>query len=107
MEFNRIFVIADRDDRQQQALRTAIDLARGNAARIRLVGFVHDALADNPKLLSATAARRLQSGMLADKRSWLEAAVAKHAKTDATFEVETVWTKDVGTWVRDNVGRKE
>lgn len=107
MEFNRIFVIADRDDRQQQALRTAVDLARGNAARIRLVGFVHDALADNPKLLSATAARRLQTGMLADKRGWLEAAAAKHAKTDATIEIDTVWTKDVGSWVRDNVTRKE
>lgn len=107
MEFNRIFVIADRDDRRQRALRAALDVARVGATRIRLVGFVHDALADNPRLLAATAARRLQSGMLADKRSWLEAAAAKHAAAGVAIEIDAVWTKDVGTWVRDNVTPKD
>ena len=69
MKLNEILVIADREDRKQNALRAALELVRGSSARIQLVGFVHDATVDNPNLMSATAGRRLQAAMLKDKRA--------------------------------------
>ena len=106
MKLTDVLVIADREDRQQNALRAALDLVRGTPARIQLVGFVHDATADNPNLMSATAGRRLQAAMLKDKRSWLEEAVQRVARHEASISVTVVWSKDISAWVNENVSAK-
>lgn len=106
MKLTDVLVIADREDRQQNALRAALDLVRGTPARIQLVGFVHDATADNPNLMSATAGRRLQAAMLKDKRSWLEEAAQRVARQEASITVTVVWSKDISAWVNENVSAK-
>jgi len=106
MQLTNILVIADREDRQQNSLRAALELVRNTPARIQLVGFVHDAIAENPNLMSATAGRRLQAAMVKDKRTWLEEAAKRHAQNAAEIEVTTVWSKDISAWVKENVSAK-
>lgn len=106
MQLTNILVIADREDRQQNALRAALELVRNTPARIQLVGFVHDAIADNPNLMSATAGRRLQAAMVKDRRTGLEEAAKRHAQSGAEIEVTTVWSKDISAWVKENVSAK-
>jgi len=106
MKLNEILVIADREDRKQNALRAALELVRGSSARIQLVGFVHDATVDNPNLMSATAGRRLQAAMLKDKRAWLEEAAKRLAQPDAEIAVTAVWAKDICAWVKENLSAK-
>ncbi len=106
MQLTNILVIADREDRQQNSLRAALELVRNTPARIQLVGFVHDAIADNPNLMSATAGRRLQAAMVKDRRTWLEEAAKRHAQSGADIEVTTVWSKDISAWVKENVSAK-
>ena len=106
MRLTEILVIADREDRQQNALRAALDLVRGTPARVRLVGFVHDATADNPNLMPAAAGRRLQAAMLKDKRTWLEGAAKRLAQEGTEIAVSAVWSKDISAWVRENVSTK-
>jgi universal stress protein E len=106
MRLTDILVIADREDRQQNALRAALALVRDAAARIQLVGFVHDATIDNPNLMSASAGRRLQAAMLKDKRTWLEEAAKRLAQEGAEIAVTVVWCKDISAWVKENVSTK-
>lgn len=103
MKFSNILVIADRDDRQQIALRAALELNQGSNAGIAFTGFVYDSMVEQPKLISPTAIRRLQAALLKDKQTWLEAAAARHATEGVVIESRAVWAKDIGEWVKANV----
>lgn len=103
MDLSRIFVIAERDDRPQLALKAAIDMARGTAAAITFVGFVHEAMVEQAGMLSATENRRLQRAMLAERKRVLDDAVTRHANADVRIETRVEWAKDIGAWVRENV----
>ena len=71
MKLDRILAIADRDDPRQLAVRAALELLPA-AGHVRVAGFVHEPAADEPGVLSATAAAALQRALRADKRRWLK-----------------------------------
>lgn len=106
MNLNRIFVVADRDDKQQLALRAALDLVRGTAATISFTGFVHDPIVEQPKLMAATAARKLRSNMISERKRTLAEAAVRHAASGVQIESEVVWAKDIGAWIKENVDRR-
>ncbi len=107
MKLTNIFVVADRDDPQQLALRAALDLVRGSNAVIHLVGFVHDAAAEQAKLMSATTARRLKAALVKDRETWLDAAAARHTAVGVTIQTQAVWAKDINAWVNEHVTLQE
>ena len=103
MKFSNPLVIADRDDRQQTALRAALDLMQGSNGRLVFTGFVYDSMVEQPKLISPAASRRLQAALLKNRQAWLETAAAHHAKEGIVIESRAVWAKDIGEWVKANV----
>lgn len=103
MNLARILVIADRENSRQLALRAALELVRGSKAEITLVGFVYDAFVEQPKLVSASAARRVQVAMVREKRRLLKAALAQIDTEGVTLRQKVIWTKDVSEWVTEHV----
>lgn len=106
MSFDDILLVADRDDARQLALRAVLDLVRGTRARISVVGFVHDSVVEDASLVSKAEARRIHGALMADKRAWLAAAVARVKTDGVTIRQQVVWAKDIAAWVLQEVAKK-
>lgn len=104
MKLDRILAIADRDDPRQLAVRAALELLPA-AGHVRVAGFVHEPAADEPGVLSATAAAALQRALRADKRRWLKRNTAGLLPGRGRSSIEVVWTPDLVDWVVDAVAR--
>jgi hypothetical protein len=61
--------------------------------------------ADEPGVLSATAAAALQRALRADKRRWLKRNIAGLLPGGGRSSIEVVWTPDLVDWVVDAVAR--
>jgi universal stress protein E len=99
MDLSRILVLADRQDPRQFAVRAAVRLARGNGASLRVVACVYDPLVEQPHALSPTAARKLETTLVADKQRWLDDALARIPLDGVTVTSTTLWAKDVAAQV--------
>ncbi len=104
MKLDNILVIADRDDPRQLAVRAALDLLPA-AGRLRIVGFVYEHAAEEPGMLSATAATTLKDALLAAKRQWLDRSIAGLKPDAGRLQVEAVWARDIVDWTVETVSR--
>ena len=105
MKLDNILVIADRDDPKQLAVRAALDLLPAPAGRLRIVGFVYEHAAEEPGVLSATAAATLKDALLAARQQWLDQSVAELRPDAGRLQVEAVWAKDIVDWTVEAVLR--
>jgi len=105
MKLDRILVIADRDDPQQPAVRAALELLPPATGRLRVAGFVYEHAAEEPGVLSATAAATLKEALLAARRQWLDRNLAALRPGAVRLEVETVWAGDIVDWTVEAVSR--
>ena len=107
MKLDNILVIADRDDPNQVAARAALELLPAAAGRLHIVGFVYEHAAEEPGVLSATAAATLKDASLVEKQQWLQQSMAALQLGARQAQVETVWAKDIVDWTHEAVARED
>jgi len=96
-------IIADLEAKRQIALARGMTLANSLGARVEVVGFCYEYMTG----LATSVQKDLQKCLLAKKREWLEAEVAKQTPEGLKVKVSVVWEKSVHRWVIERCAAKD
>lgn len=100
----RILVVADLPGQTQHTIRRAVKLAERLGARLDIVGFVYEHLANLPTALNDKQIEALKKKLVRKHRDALRQATDKAiGSRKVRARIEVLWEKRVGDWINNKL----
>jgi universal stress protein E len=106
MKIENILVIADQQDKQQNALAHAKKLVKQTGANLHIVAFNYEHLTNLATNLNQEQQLDIQNNILLSAKKWLLGEITDFSLEDKSTH-EVLWEKDIVGWVKQHCASHE
>jgi len=103
MKLTSILTVLDRPSEPPLALEKSAEMQALSDADVSLIAFRYNAMYDHAQSLTGSQRKSLRHQVVEEAQCWREALVAKSDLDASKTQHRTVWSKDIATWLADEL----